>query len=151
MIFPFSSWLFKTVMMKLWWSEIPTSKTSFFLKSSFLFVKIRSMQCVFEGWKQVGFFIKHSRSKVFMKFSRLLLSTVKSKSLIKIVLSYCQVNWPNVFDRSSRKYSLFWKGGLCNLILSHFRFFTVKSSRIISITLGMDSKVRTLLGICLLL
>ena len=103
------------------------------------------MQCVFKDWKQVGFFIKHSRSKVFMKFSRLLFSTVKSKSPIKIVLSYCQVNWPNVFDRWSRKYLLFWKGGLCNLIQSHFRFFTVKSSRIISITLWMDSKVRTLL------
>ena len=69
--FPFSSRLSKAVSIKLWWSEIPTSITSVFLKKSFLFVKIRSMQVGFEYWKQFGFFIKQSRSNVVMTFSRL--------------------------------------------------------------------------------
>ena len=41
------------------------------------------MQRVFEGWKRIGFFIKHSRSKVFITFSRFFNSQVKiSKSLM---------------------------------------------------------------------
>ena len=120
MALPFSSWLFKAVTMKLWWSEILTSKTSLFLKSSFLFVKIRSMQHGFQDWKQDGFFIKHSRSKVFMKFSKLLFSTVRLKSPIKIVLSHWQANWPNVFNRLSRKYFSFWEGCFYNPMQSHF-------------------------------
>ena len=147
--FPFNNWLFKAVTMKLRWSEIPN--TSLFLKHSFLFVKISWMQRGFEDRKRVGFFIKHCRSKVFMKFSRLFFWTVKLNSPIKIVLPYWQVNWPNVFDRWSRKYFSFWEGGLYNSIQIHFRFFTVKSSRIISISLGMDSKVTNLLGNCLLM
>ena len=38
--------------------------------------------------------------------------TVKLKSLIKIVLSYGQVNWTNIFDRWWRKYFSFWDGSL---------------------------------------
>ena len=137
--------------MKLRWSEILTSQTSLLLKSYFLFVKIRSMQHGFENWKQVGFFIKHSRSKVFITFSSLLFFNNQLKISNQILLSYWQVNWPNAFDRWSRKYFSFWDGHLYNPTQSHFRFFTVKSSRIISISLGMDSKVRTLLGICSLM
>ena len=77
--------------------------------------------------------------KVFKDFSRFLFSTINLKSPIKIVLSYWQVNQPNVFARLSRKYFSFWQGGLCNPIQSHFRFFTVKLNRIISISLRMDS------------
>ena len=150
MAFPFSSCLFKAVTLKLTWSEIPDSKTSLFLKSSFLFVKIRSMQRGFESWKKVGFFMKHSRSNVFIKFSRSLFLTLKLKSQIKIVFLYWQVNWRNAFDRWSRKCFPFW-GGFYNPILSPFRFFTVKSSRVIPVSLGMDSKVRTLLGSCSLI
>ena len=97
------------------------------------------------------FFIKHARPKVFMKFPRLLFSTAKLKSPIKIVLSFRQVNWPNAFDRWSRKYFLFWEGGLYNPVQNHSRFFNVKSSKITSVSLKMDSKVRTLLGICSLM
>ena len=56
------------------------------------------MQVGFEDWKQVGFFIKHSRLNVVMTFSRILLLIVKLKSPINIVLSYRQDNWPNVFE-----------------------------------------------------
>ena len=37
---PFINRLFKAVAIKLWWSEIPSSKTLEFLKNYFLFVKI---------------------------------------------------------------------------------------------------------------
>ena len=63
--------------IKLWWMKTPTSITSVFIKNSFFFVKIRSMQFGFQDCKQVGFFIKHSRSNVAMKFLRLLLLIVK--------------------------------------------------------------------------
>ena len=42
MALPLTNWLRKAVTIKLWWSEIPTSKTLEFLKNTFLFVKIRS-------------------------------------------------------------------------------------------------------------
>ena len=80
--------------------EIPTSMTSVFLTNSFLLVKIRSTQVGFEDWKQVGFFIKHSRSNVVMTFWSLLLLIVKLKSPINIVLSYWKANWPTVFDNA---------------------------------------------------
>ena len=54
-------------MIKLLWSEIPTSNTLEFLKRSFLFVKIRSIQLGFLDWKQVGFLIKLSRPNEFHK------------------------------------------------------------------------------------
>ena len=113
----------------------------------FLFVKIRSVQVGFEDWKQVGFFIKHSGSNVLKKFSRLLLSIIKLKSPISIVLSYWQVNWPNVFDKGSIKYSSFWDGRLYIPTHSHLWFLTVNSYRINSMSMGNGSKDRTLLGI----
>ena len=80
-----TNWLHKTVTIKLWWSEIPTSKTLEFSKNSILFVKIRSMQLGLADWKQVGFLIKYSKSNVFIKNSRFLLSTVSLKSPINII------------------------------------------------------------------
>ena len=104
--------LFKAVTIKLWWSEIPTSITPVFLKNSFLFVKIRSMQVGFEDWKQLGCFINYAWSNVVMNFSRLLLSIVRLKSPISTVLSYLQGNWPSVFDKWSIKYLSLWDGGI---------------------------------------
>ena len=142
----------------------PTSITSVFLKICFLFVKIRSMQVGFEDWKQVGFFIKHSRSNVIMKFLRLLLSIViinryyqsllsiviinRLKHRINTVLSYWQDNWPNVFDKWLKKHLSFWDGGVYRATHSHLWFLTVNSNRINSMFIGMDTKDKTLLGIC---
>ena len=114
-----------------------------FLKNYFLFVRIRSMQVGFEDWKQVAFFIKHSRSNVVKKFSRLLLSIVRLKSPVNIVLSYWQENSPDVFDKWSIKYFSFWDGGLHIPTHSHLWFLTVNYNRFNSMSIGMDSKDRT--------
>ena len=42
-------------MIKLRWSEIPTSNTLEFLQRSFLFIKIKSIHFGLLDWKHVGF------------------------------------------------------------------------------------------------
>ena len=51
---PLTNWLLKAVTIKLWQSEISPFKTLEFLKNSFLFFKIKSMQIGLVDWKQVG-------------------------------------------------------------------------------------------------
>ena len=51
-------WLLNVVTGKLRWPEIPISE---FLKNSFLFVKINSMQLQLVEWNQVELLIKHSK------------------------------------------------------------------------------------------
>ena len=65
------------------------------LNSSLLFVKIKSMHDGFSDWKQKSLVIKDSRLKVLIKVSRFLLSVVKLKLPVSIILSYWQVRSPN--------------------------------------------------------
>ena len=88
-------WLFISVKMKLWWSNIPTSKTSEFLKNCFSIVKFRSMQFGLADWKHVDFLINHSMSNVLFKGS-ILNSEVEilhKRNSIKLISYLIQDKW----------------------------------------------------------
>ena len=61
----------KAVTIKLWWSEIPTSETSEFLKKK-LYNKIKSMHLGLVDWMQIAFQIKciHKNFKIFVLNSK---------------------------------------------------------------------------------
>ena len=61
-----------------------------FLNKLFLFVRIKSIQSGFSGWKQVGVFIKLSRLNNFIKSARYFLEVVKLKSPRRILCLYLE-------------------------------------------------------------
>ena len=81
------SLLFRIVVTIWWWSEIPTYTVQDFLKTSFLLVRIKSMQDELLHLKYFGVFVKFSKLKAFVNKLRFLFSIVKLKSPRSIKLS----------------------------------------------------------------
>lgn len=74
--FPVTNWLLRAAVMKLWWREIPTSKTLWDL-----FDLIKSIQVGFIDWTNVGLFIKLFRTTRFLLIENLL--------FVNILLTMC--------------------------------------------------------------
>ena len=62
-----TNWLLRAAVMKLWWREIPTSKTLWDL-----FDLIKSIQVGFIDWTNVGLFIKLFTTTRFLLIENLL-------------------------------------------------------------------------------
>ena len=65
--FTVTNWLLRAAVMKLWWREIPTSKTLWDL-----FDLIKSIQVGFIDWTNVSLFIKLFRTTRFLLIENLL-------------------------------------------------------------------------------